>query len=123
MAQSTTQKLHSVLKQLGSSVPNIEALAVVSSDGLAIASQLPEGVEEDRVGAMSAAILSLGERSVQEMAWGNLNLVLVKGEGGFIVTQNLGTSAVLVTMSNENAKLGVLFLEINRAAEELLKIV
>ncbi len=51
------------LRELQASSPDIEASAIVSVDGLTIASALPQGVEEDRVSAMSAAMLSLGEKS------------------------------------------------------------
>ena len=37
----------------------IQAAALVSLDGFTMASALPEGMQEDRVGAMSAAILGL----------------------------------------------------------------
>jgi len=43
-------------------VADIQASAIVSVDGLIIASALPSGAGEDRVAAMSAAMLSLGER-------------------------------------------------------------
>ncbi|MFN2225372.1 MAG: roadblock/LC7 domain-containing protein, partial [Anaerolineae bacterium] len=41
------------LRDLRVSTPDIEASAVVSVDGLIIASDLPADVEEDRVSAMS----------------------------------------------------------------------
>jgi hypothetical protein len=94
----------------------------VSVDGLTIASQLPVGIEEDRVGAVSAALLSLGERSSQEMDCGDLSLILLKSASGYIVTMSVGANAVLSIMSNENAALGRVFLELEYAAERLAKI-
>ncbi|MCK5159079.1 MAG: roadblock/LC7 domain-containing protein, partial [Candidatus Heimdallarchaeota archaeon] len=49
-----------MLKELESSVPEIEAAAVVSVEGLPIASALPRDIEETRLAAMTAAMLSLG---------------------------------------------------------------
>ena len=60
------------LRELQASSPDTEASAVVSVDGLSIASALPQGVEEDRVSAMSAAMLSLGERIATELGRGTL---------------------------------------------------
>ena len=60
--RSRSEKLVQRLRDFRSSIPDVEASAVVSADGLIIASDLPAGVEEDRVSAMSAAMLSLGDR-------------------------------------------------------------
>jgi predicted regulator of Ras-like GTPase activity (Roadblock/LC7/MglB family) len=123
MAQSTADRLQSVLKNFETTTPDIEATAVVSTDGLVMASRLPADVEEERVGAMSAAILSLGERSGQELNRGDMQQVIVKGTQGYIVLMSVGSDAVLVTMTNEKVKLGLLFLELKRASEELSKLV
>ena len=119
MAQSTAEKLASVLKRLESSTPDIEATAVVGSDGLVMASRLPAEVEEDRVGAMSAAMLAIGERSAMELNRGNVQQVIIKGESGYIILIGTGSEGVLVTMTNEKIKLGLLLLELKRTAEEL----
>ncbi|MBU7009780.1 MAG: roadblock/LC7 domain-containing protein [Theionarchaea archaeon] len=85
MAKSKVEVLTGLLKDLEATTPDIEASAVVSVDGLMIASALPRDVEEDRVAAMSAAMLSLGERTASELARGGLSEVYVKGENGYIV--------------------------------------
>ncbi|MCB0281880.1 MAG: roadblock/LC7 domain-containing protein [Calditrichae bacterium] len=122
MSQTLSENLQFILKDLETSTPDIEATALVSSDGLVIASRLPSDVEEDRIGAMSAAMLSLGERSSEELSRGKLNQVLIKGENGYIVMMNIGDESVLVVMTNEKIKLGLLFLELKRTAEHLLKL-
>jgi predicted regulator of Ras-like GTPase activity (Roadblock/LC7/MglB family) len=58
--KSKVEELTNLLKDLEGTTPDIEASAMVSVDGLMIASALPQDVEEDRVAAMSAAMLSLG---------------------------------------------------------------
>lgn len=123
MSNSISEKLQTILKNLEGSIPDIEATAVASTDGLVIASRLPSDVEEDRVGAMCAAMLSLGERSSSELARGSLNQVLVQGEKGYIVMMNVGEESVLVAMTNEKIKLGLLFLELKRTAETLASII
>ncbi len=62
MTKSRTQKLVDRLRDLQASSPDVEGSAIVSVDGLSIASALHQEIEEDRVSAMSAAMLSLGER-------------------------------------------------------------
>jgi len=95
---------------------------VVSVDGLSMASSLPAGVEEDRVSAMSAAMLSLGERIASELGRGALDEVYVKGNGGYVILTAIGEEAVLTVLARAGAKLGLVFLEMRRAAEELTDI-
>ena len=107
------------LRDLAASSPDVEASAVVSVDGLTMASALPAQVEEDRVAAMSAAMLSLGERIANELGRGNLDQVYIKGENGYVVLMSVGREAVLTVLARQQAKLGLLFLDMRRATEDL----
>lgn len=109
------------LQTLKHSMPEIEAAAVVSLDGLIIASALPTEMSEDRVAAMSAAILSLGESISKEMGRGSLEQVFTKGAGGYIILITIGEHAGLTVLTNDQAKPGLVFLEMRRAAEDMLK--
>ncbi|MBU7016475.1 MAG: roadblock/LC7 domain-containing protein [Theionarchaea archaeon] len=124
MAKKTkVEELTDLLKDLEATTPDIEASAVVSGDGLMIASALPRDVEEDRVAAMSAAMLSLGERTAKELARGGLSEVYVKGEHGYVVLMASGENAVLTALARKDAKLGLVFLDMKRTAEEVANIV
>ncbi len=111
------------LRTMQASAPDIEASAIVSVDGLIMASALPQEVEEDRVSAMSAAMLSLGERISGELGRGILDQVYIKGNAGAIVLTSVGEEAVLTALARQEAKLGLIFLEMRRAAEDLAKLV
>ena len=111
------------LKKLQISSPDIQASAIVSSDGLIIASALPTNVEEDRVSAMSAAMLSLGERISTELNRGDLDQVYIRGDNGYVMLMAVGNEAVLTVMANENAKLGLIFLDIRRTADVLIDLI
>jgi predicted regulator of Ras-like GTPase activity (Roadblock/LC7/MglB family) len=117
--RSRTELLNRRLQDLQVRTPDIEACAIVSVDGLSIASSLPGGIEEDRVSAMSAAMLSLGERIALEMGRGTLSQVYIKGESGYIILSAIGEDAVLTVLAHEDAKLGLLFFDMKRAAEDL----
>ncbi|MBU7024160.1 MAG: roadblock/LC7 domain-containing protein [Theionarchaea archaeon] len=121
--KSKVDELTSLLKDLEATTPDIEASAVVSVDGLMIASALPQDVEEDRVAAMSAAMLSLGERTAKELARGELSEVYVKGENGYVVLMASGESAVLTALARKDAKLGLVFLDMKRTTEEVATVV
>jgi predicted regulator of Ras-like GTPase activity (Roadblock/LC7/MglB family) len=123
LSKNRTQQMVDRLRELQASSPDIEASAVVSVDGLSIASALPQGVEEDRVSAMSAAMLSLGERIAGELGRGSLEQVYIKGVKGYVVLMSVGEEAVLTALAREQAKLGLIFLDMRRAAEDLAKLI
>lgn len=123
MAKSRSQLMVERLQDMQASSPDIEASAVVSVDGLTIASALPQGVEEDRVSAMSAAMLSLGERIASELGRGILDQVYIKGGQGYVILMSVGEEAVLTALAREKAKLGLIFLDMRRATEDLEELI
>jgi len=123
LTKSRTELMVDRLRDMQVSSPDIEASAVVSVDGLPIATALPREVEEDRVSAMSAAMLSLGERIASELGRGVLSEVQIKGEKGFVILQSLGSEAVLTVLAREGAKMGLVLLDMRRAVEDLSKLV
>ena len=102
--------------------PDIEAAAVVSADGLPMASALPPHVEEDRLAAMSAAILTLGERAAFGLGKGGLQQVFVEGEDGYVVLMAAGENAVLVAVTSSGAKVGLLLFEMRRASTRVATV-
>ena len=123
MPGSRSKQMVEELKKLQISSPDIQASAVVSIDGLIIASALPGRVEEDRVSAMSAAMLSLGERISIELKRGDLDQVYIRGDNGYVMLTSVGQDAVLTVMASVNAKLGLIFLDIKRTADALTVLI
>jgi predicted regulator of Ras-like GTPase activity (Roadblock/LC7/MglB family) len=123
MTMSRTERMVARLRDLQAGTPDIEASAVVSVDGLIMASALPGDVEEDRVAAMSAAMQSLGERIVSELGRGTVEEVYVRGDRGYVFLRAVGMEAVLTVLARSNAKLGLIFLDMKRAADDLAKLV
>jgi uncharacterized protein len=123
MTRSRTERMVARLKDLQASTPDVEASAVVSVDGLIMASALPPDVEEDRVSAMSAAMLSLGERIAGELGRGVPDQVYVRGANGYVILTAVGEEAVLTVLARKDAKLGLVFLDMRRAAEDLNRLI
>jgi uncharacterized protein len=123
LSKSRTEQLVERLRDLQASSGDVEAAAIVSVDGLSMASSLPSDIEEDRVSAMSAAMLSLGERISSELGRGELEQVMVKGENGYVILTAVGEEAVLTVLARKDAKLGLIFLDVNRTVDALQQIV
>ena len=97
-------------------------VAVVSLEGLPLVSLVLERVEETRFAAMTAAMLSLGERVSTELNKGLLKKIFVEGEHGYIISMQAGENAVLTVSATMDTKLGLLFLDMQRATEKIAKI-
>ncbi len=117
------RRLGGLLRQMQGLTPNIEASAIVSPEGLVLASALPNGTDELQIGAMAAAVLTLGERIATELLQGRVKQIYVEGDGtGYVFMTSVGDQAILVTLANESAKLGLVFMDMKRIATEVLGI-
>jgi predicted regulator of Ras-like GTPase activity (Roadblock/LC7/MglB family) len=54
---------------------------------------------------------------------GSLEQVYIKGEQGYVVLMSIGEEAVLTALAREHAKLGLIFLDMRRATEDLRKLI
>jgi uncharacterized protein len=116
---SREERLADALNQLMDESQEIQAAALVSLDGFTMASALPEGMQEDRVGAMSAAILGLGERAAAELGKGRLSQVFIEGDGGYVMLIAAGERAVLTCLADSQAKLGLVLYDMRIAARKI----
>ena len=114
--ETRATRLERTLRDLLSATTDLEAAAVVSFDGLPMAASLPDGMDEDRVAAMSAALLSLGERATEGLGRGALNQVFIEGENGTVFLVSADNEAVLVAVAAKGAKAGMMLYEVKRTA-------
>lgn len=112
-------KLESVLQNFVSGTNDVQGAALVTPDGLPLATTLPGGMDDERVAAMSAAMLSLGERISQELARGTIDRIYIEGDQGYGILTSCSEDAVFLVMASQAAKQGLLMLEIKRTTEEL----
>ncbi len=114
-----TEKLGHILQNFVATTPDVQGAAMVTPDGLPLATSLPGGMDDERVSAMSAAMLSLGDRIGQELARGDIDRIYVEGDEGFSILTSCGEDAVLLVLAGKTAKQGVLMLEIKRILSAL----
>lgn len=118
MAQASM--LTEMVQKFVTATPDIQGAALVTPDGLSLASVLPTNMDEERTAAMSAAMLSLGERIGQELSRGIIDRIVVEGEKGYSVMVSCGYEAVLLVLASKEAKQGLLFLEIKRVVKDMV---
>jgi uncharacterized protein len=108
MSVANLSALQGILQNFVVSSPDIQGAAVVTPDGLPLASVLPGNMDEERTAAMSAAMLSLGERIGRELARGSIDRMT-----------SCGGEAMLLTLASKEAKQGILFLEIKQLSDKV----
>ncbi len=121
--ESTPESLDTILKKLLAAIPEVKAAAIVSVEGLPIASALPQDVDETRIAAMTAALLSLAERAALEMSKGEFEQVYVRGSNGYLLVLSAGQNAVLTVSTTKDVRLGLIFLDCKRTCEKIAKLI
>ena len=119
---SRVDNLNRILRSLQSASPDVEACALISEDGLMIASALPQHVDETRVAGMTATLSSLGTRAATELERGDVQEVLVRGTEGYAVMMTSGSGTLLLSLASKQARLGLIFLDMRRAIDDLRKV-
>lgn len=114
--------LTKILKSLQNRSPGIEASALISEDGLIIASALSSDLDDTRVGGMTATLLSLGTRASAELHRGEVREVIVRGDNGYAVMVSAGTGTLLLVLTTEDTKLGLIFFDMREAIKGIGKV-
>ena len=119
---SRLENLTRILKNLQSESPGIEACALISEDGLIIASVMPPELDDTRVGGMTATLLNLGTRAAVELRRGDVHEVIVRGDEGYAVMVSAGRGVLMLVLANENTKLGLIFFDMREAIKNVNKV-
>lgn len=112
-------KIQSILQTLVSTTQDLQGAALVTPDGLPLVTSLPSHMDDERVAAMSAAMLSLGERIGGELERGDVSRIAVESQEGHCVLTSCGEDALLLVLANQQAKQGILSLAIKQAVGDL----
>ena len=118
-----TTKIKNLLHAFVQNSTHIEGVTLVTPEGLPLASTLPELMDEDEVSAMSAAMLSLGERIGSQLYRGNVDRLYVEGDRGYGILTSCGEDAVFLVLANKSAKQGVVLLEIKKILAKLKTLI
>ncbi|NIA03410.1 MAG: roadblock/LC7 domain-containing protein [Nitrospirae bacterium] len=118
----TNELLEEILSNLNNG-GNIEASAVVSRDGLLINANIPEGVKADTFAAMAATMLGAAETATLELDKGLPNRVIVESKNGRLVCMGSGPRGLLVILSKSDTSLGLILVELEKAASLIKDII
>lgn len=117
------------LAELHHSTPEIRGSAVITHDGLVIASY-PPGWDADihaptggeNVAAMAAVVVTQAERTMARLEQGELERVVVEGERGTVGIFPVTSDIALALLIAKDVKLGLVLLNAGQAAGQIRTI-
>ncbi|PKL73720.1 MAG: hypothetical protein CVV29_02000 [Methanobacteriales archaeon HGW-Methanobacteriales-2] len=93
---------------------------VIRKDGLIMTSSNPH-VKNHMIAAMSASLINIGEKTLNDIGDDKLKRLLITGEDLQIIIMGF-SSVALVCAVEGNANLGMVFLKMKRAVEKIYYI-
>jgi len=104
------------------SVGDVEASAIVSRDGLLMASDIAPGINAETFAAMSATMLGAAETAATQLGRGLPDRIIVESEATKLIAIGTGPKALLVVMTSPDAGLGLILIELEKAADKIKMI-
>lgn len=121
VSMATTEMLEKVLNDINN-VGGVEASAIASRDGLLICSTIPAKNHADTFVAMSATMMGAAETATTELGKGIPDRIIVESKHGKILGTGAGSKALLLVMTKPDAGLGLVLIEMAKAAEQIKQI-
>ena len=119
LPEDPMEAIMQILKEAEQSVDGIQGVAVVSTDGLPMASAVETKMEEAELAALASSMLSIGSTAMDNLKKGELDSIYVKCDRGYILLRYSGPLAVVLFITEEDARLGPLLHELKRTAARL----
>lgn len=115
-------QFNNILDELHANSTEIEASAIITDDGMMMASHLPVAVNEGRISAMSAALLSVSERMIETLLGNKSERVIVQSKAGYVIVSATAKNLLLTVMACPSAKLGMVFHDINKTSQSVQEL-
>jgi len=119
---SRVDQIQDVLRGLRTSSSEVVGSAIVNNEGFTVASLLPTEIDEEVIAGMGAAMVGVSERIADELLNAPCMQTYVRSDNGYIIFNSIGEDAVLIVLTTERAKLGLVFLDIKRRIPELERL-
>lgn len=112
------EALQTILSGLRSDVPSIRGVIITSTDGLAIAYDLPDGEDPNRVAAMVSTALGLAKRISTTLGGGELTETSVSGTEAHVFLYTAG-AGVLAIVAPAGGNVGLIHMEARSACRKI----
>nr|MDO8075591.1 roadblock/LC7 domain-containing protein [Candidatus Freyarchaeota archaeon] len=106
ISDQKSEKIREILQKIEDTT-KLEGCAVITRDGVRIASSASTSVDADMLSAASAAMISTGEMAAMQLNYGNLSDIIIRGYNGHILLTRAGPNHMLVAASKDTSQLGL----------------
>ncbi|MEU3170193.1 roadblock/LC7 domain-containing protein [Streptosporangium sp. NPDC006930] len=114
------EEIRREMAMLRERVPDVDGSIACSVDGLTIASDLRNDIEQ--TGALSSAVLALSRRMTGIAGKGAFEETLISGTNGYAAFYAAGPKIVLTVLARPGTNLGLLRLEGRKTADRLAAV-
>ena len=116
------KKLKTILAKVAEDI-GLDALAIFTRDGRNLAYWAKqEKVEPDLLSATTAAMLNIGEQTIQKLEKGELWEVIVKGSRGYVIMTRAGQSLLLTGEGVQEGNLNLVIKLLREAGRSIAAI-
>ena len=118
---SKEEKLDEPLDDLDD-VQSVNGAAVVRRDGLLIASNMGDDINDDQVGAMTASTVGSGETASESLEMGDVEAVTIEAENGKLVATGAGDEGILAILTDDDVNMGLVKVEMEKATKKIKRV-
>lgn len=123
VAKKKSEVLADALAELLQESADIDGAAIIGTDGLVYSANVPQrALDQNMVGASSAAVLGLSKRSADQLKRGTFKQTLIQGDDGNIIVAGLNDETLFVGLTPNNVNLGMAFAEVRTIIKSLAEI-
>lgn len=105
MAETPFKDLQDLMRRIEQST-GLEALAVVTREGIRLACAVSGDVDSDIFSAATATLVNVGEETLRQLSQGSLSEVILRGNKGFTIIMRGTPETLLVGASRDQIRLG-----------------
>jgi predicted regulator of Ras-like GTPase activity (Roadblock/LC7/MglB family) len=113
---------HLALEQLENSTGDILSSALVTDDGLIMASTTSGDVNKETFAAYCAAAFKRASETMEELSSENIDTLLFESKNNRIVTVRVGEHALLVVLTSKNVQMGLVLINMQRTAQKIKEL-
>jgi predicted regulator of Ras-like GTPase activity (Roadblock/LC7/MglB family) len=113
---------HLALEQLEDSTGDILSSALVTDDGLVMASTTSGEINKETFAAYCAAAFKRAGETMEELSSENIDTLLFESKNHRVVTVRVGEHALLVVLTGMNVQMGLVLINIQRTAQKIKEL-
>lgn len=110
------------LTELENSTGDILSSAIVTHDGLVMASTKSDVMQKETFAAYGAAAFKRAGETMEELSGENIDLILYESGNHRVVTVRAGEFALLIVLTGKNIKMGLLLMNVQKTALQIKEL-